>query len=79
MNDEKQETFCNMFESNTFTVIELKEKLKTRRLPTAGTKAELIACLMGTNPMNSRLVEENERDGRCDDTYIEVETREDVL
>ncbi|KMQ86625.1 hypothetical protein RF55_14343 [Lasius niger] len=65
-----------MSELNTFTVVELKERLKSRGLPTTGTKTELIARLMEADPTNSWMAEEDERARSCDD---EIETREDAL
>lgn len=68
-----------MPESNIFTVIELKEKLKSRGAPTVTSKADLIAHLMEIDPTNSWITEEVESDGGRSDPQAEIETREDAL
>lgn len=51
-----------MSDSNVFTVLDLKNKLKVLGLPIAGTKAELIARLMKNDLSGAWMVERSESD-----------------
>lgn len=66
-----------MSDPNVFTVTDLREKLRARGLTTAGTKNDLITCLMESDPSGTWMAERDENADSAEDKC--ADEREDAL